>query len=527
MRKYLLVVLALAVVATAWPAAAELQNVVVGGSIKIRGNYLMNAFTAPAAAEVRWPATFLPARAIGDLRGGNTVTSIYSWNHDRTNDLKNIEQLTRLNVRADFTNDVSAFVEFDSYGLWGSDFRSNYVTGFDFRNVPTLNDVDLYQGYIEAREMFGYPITARIGRQELSFGNEWLVGTGGSVAGIWKRSFDAVRLTYATDQFSVDAWWSKLIENSPAEQDGDVDFYGVYGSYKGIENITLDAYWLYVRDARKINDTNFAWFPEWVEDIAGLDDYDVTSLHTLGVRAAGKYGNFDFNAELAYQFGNADQVGSRFKPFAYGAQDASYDGLWGGNLEVGYTFDMAYSPRVYLGAAYFDGEDNRSISFWNWVNPFDKPKASVSFNRLFTSWEYSAVIDDTSTQNLSNAWVLRAGASAKPTEATEVILMLSYFESVATFSTPRHFNIGRFRVPIAPALSFWDQSNSSDLNFEVGLIGKYHYSEDLTFTLAYAHLFLGDGLTDGNYSGANGLGFDGGSGTDDADCIFFEAEIKF
>ncbi|MBI5091723.1 MAG: alginate export family protein [Candidatus Hydrogenedentes bacterium] len=527
MRKSLTILLAVAFIVAALPAAAELQNVVVGGSIKIRGNYLMNGFASPGPVEVRWPGFFLPARAIGDRIGGNTVTSIYSWNEDRSNDLTNIEQLTRLNVRADFTNEVSAFIEFDSYGLWGTDFRSNYITGFDFRNVPTLNDVDLHQGYIEAREMFGYPLRARIGRQELSFGNEWLVGTGGSVAGIWKRSFDAVRLTYATDQFSVDAWWSKLVENSPLEQDGDVDFYGIYGSYKGIENLTLDAYWLLVRDARRLNDTNFAWFPEWVEDIAGIDDYDVTNLHTIGLRGAGTYGSFDYNAELAYQFGNADQVGILFKPFTYGDQGANYDGNWGGNLEVGYTFDMNYSPRVYLGAAYLGGEDNRDISFWKWLNPFDRPKASVSFNRLFTSWEYNAIFDDGTTSNLSNAWVLRAGASCKPTEATEAILMLSYFETLSAFSTPRTFNVGRFRVPIAPALSFWDQTNSSDLSFEVGLIGKYHYSEDLCFMLAYAHQFIGDGLSDGNYSGANGLGFNGGSGNSDADSIFFEAEIKF
>ncbi|MBI5091595.1 MAG: alginate export family protein [Candidatus Hydrogenedentes bacterium] len=432
--------------------------------------------------------------------------------------------MTRLNVRAEFTNNVSAFIELDSYGVWGTDFRSNYITGFDFRNVPSGNDVDLYQAYIEANEMFGYPVRARIGRQELAFGNEWLVGSGGANAGLSKQSFDAIRLTYATDQFSVDAWWSKLAEVSPLEQDGDTDFYGVYGSYKGIENITLDAYWLLVRDAASLNDTNFAWFPEWVEDIAGIDNYDVTNLHTIGLRGAGTYGAFDFNAEAAYQFGDAGQYGILAKPFTYGDDGASFDGNWGFNGEVGYTFDMSYSPRVYLGLAYLGGEDNRSISFWSWLDPFDRPQASVSFNRLFSSWEYSKFLENT---DLSNALIFRGGVKVKPTEATEALLAVSYFQTDAQFAAPRHFNVGRFRVPIAPALSFWDSSNSSDLGIEVELIGTYHYSEDLSFQAGWAHLFVGDGLSDGNYNVFNGTSFNGGSGNDDADYLFFETSVTF
>jgi hypothetical protein len=83
----------------------------------------------------------------------------------------------------------------------------------------------------------GASLRARIGRQELSFGNEWLVGNKDFGPYFVGLSFDAVRLTYATDLFSpVDAWAAMLAEGGLAEEDGDVTFYGLYASTPAVEN---------------------------------------------------------------------------------------------------------------------------------------------------------------------------------------------------------------------------------------------------------------------------------------------------
>ena len=58
--------------------------------------------------------------------------------------------------------------------------------------------------------MFGLPLRMRIGRQELNLGSGWLVAPNDTAALFFGTSFDAVRLTYATDKFSVDGFWSKL-----------------------------------------------------------------------------------------------------------------------------------------------------------------------------------------------------------------------------------------------------------------------------------------------------------------------------
>ncbi len=502
----------------ALPAAAELQNVEVGGQIKILGEYYRNIVTMGDGE--RWPAAFLPGRPIGTL--GTGVASFFGWD-DRGPGLSLVTQWTRLNVTADFTDDVSAFIEVDSIDVWGEDFRSNYVTGADFV-TPTNDDLEIYQAYIEADEMFGLPLRLRIGRQELRFGSEWLVGGNDDApAPAWGLSFDAIRLTYATDLFSVDAWWSKLAERSPAEEDGDVDFYGLYGSYLGVEDITFDAYWLWLRDGLSISDTNSAWLPEWLENMVGVDDYDVTNIHTVGLRAAGTYGGFDFDAEAAYQWGEASIAGFFFSPVTYGDDNADYS-EWACKLELGYTFDITWQPRVYIGYTFYGGEDSRDLSFGEWIGPFSTSRASLSFNRLFSNTSQTYAFD---WSDLSNAHSFRAGASATITEKVEVGLDAAYLLANEAFNAPAHFVLGRYRVPIAPALSFWTQSNDDELGISVFLYASYDYSEDLSFAVGWTHLFVGDGLKEGSFTSNNGLGFNGGTGDDDADYVYLETNIEF
>lgn len=539
MRK--LLVLAL-IMCLAVPAMAELQNVIVGGQIQIRANYYMATFAR--APEIRWPNFFLPGRFIGDYGTGgfsgrafglggpfggfintaNSAVSPYTWSQ-KAPDQKFAEQRTRINFKADFTDEVAAFIELDNYSIWGSDFRSDWVTGADFLSGGA-SDAEVYQAYIEANQMWGTPLRLRVGRQELSFGSEWLVGTNDTNSFFTGLSFDALRLDYAADVFNITAFASKLAENGNFEGDGDIDFYGVYGTYTGIQDITLDAYWLWLRDARSLQDTHFGWFGEWIENWLNIDDYNVTSLHTVGLRGAGTIGAFDFELEGAYQFGDAHQQGYMFRPFGTYANDNSdFDGNWAVTGELGYTFDMNYKPRVFAGGAYFKGEDSRDTNFWRWLSPFDRPRSSVSFNRLFSNVEYSQFLD--LFGDMSNFWVGRLGVSVMPTENLTVMLKGSYLQSNESFDVPRYFRVGRYRVPILPNLSFWTQKNNDDLGIEAELSATYAYTSDLSFKAGWAHLFVGDGLKEGNFNIRNGLLFDGGNGNTDADYVYLETKIQF
>jgi len=407
-------------------AYAELQNVEVGGGIRIRGNWF----------------------DLGPTTGGEVAF---------------VEQRTRLNFKADFTDNVSTFIEVDNYGNWGTDFRSDYLTGVDGAGA---GDVSLYQAYIEANEMWGTPLRLRVGRQELAFGSQWLVGVNDASSLFRGLSFDAIRLDYTTDQFTVTAFASKLAEGlGNSWSKGDVDFYGIYGSYTGIEDVTIDAYWLYVRS-----------------DNADARVPDDVFIHTIGLRGAGKVGAFDFEAEVAYQFGEIDRTNVDY-------------GELGGNLEVGYTFDASVQPRIYLGGAYFGGDTG----------------GDASFNRLFSNWEYTEHFANTDESNL---WLIRAGVSIMPTETVKLSLAATYFSVDDTIDGPDF-------------LFFSGPDTDSDIGWELGLYASYQYSEDLAFRAGACHFFTNDGAEDGNAIINNGLGIFASGDNDDWNYLFVETEIKF
>ncbi|HOD94611.1 MAG TPA: alginate export family protein [Candidatus Hydrogenedentes bacterium] len=422
-------------------AFAELQNVEIGGSIRIRGNY---------------------------------------FNLDSIDRASFIEQRTRLNVRADFTQEVSAFIELDSYDYWGEDFRSWYLCGNDFRGGC---DVGLYQAYIEARNLWGTPLSLRVGRQEIALGNQFLVGVNDTSSFFSGLSFDAVRLTFANEVVNIDAIAAKLAENFGDFAEDDVDFYTVYGSYIGIEDITLDAYWMYVRDRAGV--------------ITRLANGQEADMHTVGLRGAGVIGGFDFEVEGAYQFGDLDGVPSAC-PLGFGEADVDFD-AFAVNAEVGYTFDMSLQPRLFARFAYLGG--GKPDNNW-WSND-----RNLAFSRMFSNVQYSEFLDDWTFDNgaMSNALVYTLGVQGQVTESFGLKLIGSYLTANEKQSR---------------------RARSKSLGWEVGLYADYNYSEDLVFRAGYAHLFGKKGLEPATIRWS-GLAPWQGDRKDDYDYAFIETELCF
>ena len=104
--------------------------------------------------------------------------------------------------------------------------------------------------------------------------------------------------------------WSKLAETSPLEEDGDTDFAGLYTSCTACDTFALDAYWLWLRDAQAANVA-----PRL--PLLGVNDYETTNLHTIGLRAAGETGPWDYGAEAAYQ------LETQAEPVRYSFQGSS------------------------------------------------------------------------------------------------------------------------------------------------------------------------------------------------------------
>ncbi len=515
MRTSIILLAIAAMLVTAVPAMAELQNVEVGGSVRLRYNYINNVFTSFAAgAPVPAPRigkAWLGKRAIGGPFNP-IVASIFDWD-DAGKDLSFVEQRTRLHVKADFTDEVSAFIEVDSYDTWGEDFRSvNYMTGLDGRGA-TADDVEIFQSYIEVNEMWGAPLRLRVGRQELSLGKEFVVGNNDFAFFFTGLSFDGVRLTYATDTVTIDAFATKLAETMGDFGEDDIDFYGIYGSCTAVEDWTFDLYWLLLREDADIEDFPNGPILGLIENWRGVDDYDDTMMHTVGLAARGVVGAFDLDAEIAYQFGEADTIGATFKPFLYGDDDADF-GNFGAKLDVGYAFDVKHHPHLFAGFRYYGGEDNRDISFLEWLNPFHTPEASINFNRLFSDEIASGAFD--LTKDLSNAWLVRAGVEGAITEKLLARFCVTYFESLDTFEQP-----------VVPLLPWWTNDTDAELGWDIYLFMEYHYSEDLIFEMGWSHVLVEDGMQDGNFSRWNGYTSTAGTDDDSANYIYTGCKIFF
>lgn len=438
MKKISLFLALALVVALALPAAAEVEEITVGGSIQIRGQYLTPGFEVEEVIE--------PPLVVGF--------------DDDFNDLYWVTQRTLLNVDARLTGNVRAFAEIQAFDFWGlddDDFSAEAASlglnepGFIGPMFGGLagqgNDVvELYQGYIEMNEIGDTPLMIRVGRQELVYGREWLIGNNNGGVNFSGLSFDALKVSYADEMFTIDAWWSQLVNLATPltgfEEDS-VDFFGVYGTYTGVENMGIDGYLLWVRD-----DTNFAG-PE------------TENLYTIGARLAGvvdveAVGMIDYNLEGAYQFGDT-------------AMDGDFS-AWAFNAMGGYTFDdVQWSPRIEAEYAYFSGDEGD-------VDDEDVDQ----FSRLFSDVHYGELnLGGNLDNGASNLHIFRIGASAVPAERLTLGADFLYFlldeEEGTVFGAP-------------------NTSDDDSPGMELDLIANYQYTEDLTLRGVWGMFFPDDAV---------------------------------
>jgi hypothetical protein len=474
MKRLTLLLALTLVVALTVPAVAEVEEITVGGSIIVQGELIDPGFTlAPGPIGLDLDGTpggdvvILPATVAGfddDITGQD-------W----------YSQRTRVNVDAALSGGVRAFVELQAYDFWGTDTDDSLAS--ESATEAGNDEVALYQAYIDMNNIADYPVMVRVGRQELVYGREWLVGNNDNGSNFSGLSFDAIKVVYAEEDIQVDAWAAKLadLDSSllPATvTDDDTDFYGVYGKYTGIENTDLEAYLLLVRTA--------------------VGPGDVDYLYTVGARAAGTWdvmgtlpGMLDYNAEVALQFGD-DTGGGDHEGFAI-------------NLMAGYTFtDVQWTPRLEAEYAYFSGDDD--------ILDDDVD----AFSRLFSDVHYGDIeLGGTLDAGATNLHILRIGGSAVPVEKLTVSADFLIFLLAEDDADGLGLTFGNPQVGdniIGPLFAAGDDD---DAGYELDLTAAYQYTEDLNLTVGYAHFFTGDAVE-------NAYG-----GDDDVDYLYVQAALDF
>lgn len=127
-------------------------------------------------------------------------------------------------------------------GYQPADWLRGYVEGRDSlawndRRAPDpeTDRADLHQAWLELGHAASFPLTARVGRQELSYGEERLVG-----AFDWNnigRVFDAAKVRYQQEAFWVDAFVGRVVVpvDDTFNVANDYDWFsGVYASTRAL-----------------------------------------------------------------------------------------------------------------------------------------------------------------------------------------------------------------------------------------------------------------------------------------------------
>jgi len=191
----------------------------------------------------------------------------------------------RVRIDADLTDNVSTVVRLVNERDWDSAVNT-YQVGVD-------------TAYVTLKEFFYAPLTLTIGRQPIWWGKGFVVGSNGMA---WDpagsilaneytsfTNFDAVRATLDYAPWTVDSFYSKLVNNATATNEDDVDVVGINVGYKFAEyNAESEAYVVNI-------------------DRHGLDttDGDPQKTTTFGLRGSmDPLANISLWAEGDYQIGH-------------------------------------------------------------------------------------------------------------------------------------------------------------------------------------------------------------------------------
>jgi hypothetical protein len=308
-----------------------------------------------------------------ELSGALRVRAVTVDNSDRATGNTGegfIEQRTRVNVRAGVNDTTKVFIQLQDSRDWGVE-TSTATSGDD------VQAVDLSQGYLELSDVLDQPLTIRLGRQALAYGNHRLVGSFE-----WSnnaRRFDAIKFMYKQDAFDVDAWVSKVSETNVG--DGDTDFNGIYLTLKNIPDNTVELYLLNERDGSTAS-----------------SQYDQDE-YTYGARLNGKLNDADYTVEIVAQRGDTGTE-------AASGNSIERDAL-AYAIKAGYTFpDMLGGLRV--GAEYDSGTGDETGSA-------DKLE---SVNNLYPTNHYLYGFTDDIGWSDMQAWSVNV--SAKPMDNLKV-----------------------------------------------------------------------------------------------------------
>lgn len=335
-----------------------------------------------------------------------------------------------------------------------------WVEDRDGTPLPQPEDrFDVHQMFIDLRILGEQvPLTLRFGRQELLYGKERLVSPLG-----WanvQRAWDGVKTFWRGAIWDVDAWYAhpvEIVNRDVDNYDSNVDFYGLYATYKGIRNHGVDVYFLSLRDENGYTNSNV--------DLSDAGHRGDLTVMTAGSRLWGKTPVgphvWDYDTEFASQFGQSagDNVCALM-----------------GSADTGYTLsNVPAEPRIGLGFDYASGDGD----------PRDGTHGT--FNQLFPlGHAYFGYLDQVGRQNI---WAQNVNLTLKPIESVTTRLAWHTFWLDKNQDALYNAAGGRVRRSLAGGVS-------DEVGHELDLTIQWRIDPHASLLFGYSHLWPGDFISE-------------------------------
>ena len=451
----------------------------------------------------------------GFTSGGSNNDFRNSGSTDAT-DNNNTYELLRVMPRIGYTDKWyqvfvqgrSSFSFDDERGCNGTTNTSANKAGITAGNGLQENnrDLDLYQGYIFIGNHKEFPISAKIGRQELVYGDQRQIGNF-----LWNnegRSFDAGKVRYQNALGSVEVFTGSIVYNDNGAFDK--SYYdrdklsGAYFSLTKIPVITdKQVVETYIYNRNVSADSANA---DWQGIASPWRQPDIQDLYTVGLRVKSKpnaYGPWDYTAELMHQFGTIDSRnpnGTAITPVNPGttignAKELNQDAN-AAIAQLGYTWsELAWQPRLSLTYSYASGDKNANDGTSNTFQ-----------NQFATTHLFYGYMDFNSLQNLHD---LRLSLEAKPTPKLRVAVE-GHLQRLASTNDYWYNVAGVARTPnpgVTQTLANGTGStagkgyginsdNSANLGEELDFIVSYSPVPYFTIESGVSHYFIGSYIKD-------------------------------
>jgi hypothetical protein len=378
--------------------------------------------------------------------------------------------------------------------------RDSSATGDDRNPNPDADQFDLHQAFIRVGDAKSFPLTVKIGRQELVYGDERMIGNGdwGNIP----RAFDAARLRFENPDVWVDAFVGRVVlpNNHNFNVANDYDWLsGVYASTTTlIPKQETQLYFLSRNASPKAPSAQTG-------SLIGLPSARDIFIFGLRVKSlAGQWNGLDYGAELAGQIGSVNQPVP-----GVGNQRLDHEAL-AASIGGGYTWTDAFgSPRVGLEYNFASGDSD----------PNDG--RNETFENLFpTNHKLYGYMDFVGWRNIHNP---RLSASIKPCQPVGVTLDYHLFWLADThdFFYPEAGSGRGTSGPAAPGEPVSYARNpgfGSFVGSEVDLDVTYTPARWAVFRAGYGHFFTGDYVR-------RSLAPVGGA--TDADWIYIQTTLSF